>query len=75
MFQEKWMGEDRVGEVAGRASKEQIIGVNGTGFTARSLTEEGARDSTWEQGIEVGSDEELTKIRRAAELEERQGGD
>ena len=61
------MGVDRIGEVGGRASEGQAAGMYGTGFTAKFLAGVGARNRTWEPGIEV--DKELMEFVRMVELD------
>ena len=57
----------RICEIGDWANEGQAVGVYGRGFTAGSLVEVGARDRTWELGIEVDSNEELMEIGRMAE--------
>jgi hypothetical protein len=60
------MGVDGIGEVSDRASEGQAAGVNGAGFTARSLAGKGARGGKRRKGNKVSSDE-LMEVGRIAE--------
>jgi hypothetical protein len=65
------MHVDMKGEAGDRASDGQAAGVYDNDFTAGSLKRVAARDRTWRLGIEVGSDKELSEVRRSRwEVEE-----
>ena len=61
------MGVDRIGEVVTELVKDRLLFIYRTVFTVESLARVGARNRMWRLGVEVGSDEELTKVRRMGE--------